>query len=199
MRYVIMADGAGSRWDNYNEIPKHFVKINEETLLERTVRLVKKQSPNSEVIITSRDSRYEVLGARRHEPKNNVLEIDRFTYELIEDDVCFLYGDTVYTDEIMEVIVNTTVSDIMFYGNQKSIIAVKVKNSKLFKKHVDIVKKQFLNGEIDKCIGWQVYQSYTGQTFDNREILNNKYCFIDKVYNINTPDDFNKITKTREL
>ena len=42
MKYIIMADGKGKRWNYYNDIPKHLIEIDGETLLERTVRLLKK-------------------------------------------------------------------------------------------------------------------------------------------------------------
>ena len=105
MRYVIMADGKGTRWGNYSGIPKHLIKIGDETLLERTVRLIKQTDESNEIVITSHDYRYEVEGAVRYEPKNNVLEIDRFTDELIDDGVVFLYGDTYYTDDSIKTIV----------------------------------------------------------------------------------------------
>ena len=38
MKYIIMCDGKGTRWKNYKDIPKHFVKINGEPLIKRTVR-----------------------------------------------------------------------------------------------------------------------------------------------------------------
>ena len=79
MKYIIMADGKGTRWQNYNDIPKHLIEIGGETLLGRTVRLLKEGDPNCDVIITSHDSRYEIPGAQRHEPLNNDLKIDRFT------------------------------------------------------------------------------------------------------------------------
>ena len=102
MKYIIMADGKGTRWQNYNDIPKHLIEIGGETLLGRTVRLLKEGDPDGQVIITSHDSRYELPGAQRYEPKNNHLEIDRFTEELIEDQICFLYGDTFYSESAME-------------------------------------------------------------------------------------------------
>ena len=40
MRYIIMADGKGNRWNNFHDMPKHFIKFGDETLLERTVRLI---------------------------------------------------------------------------------------------------------------------------------------------------------------
>jgi len=84
MKYVIMADGKGKRWNNYDNIPKHFVVVNGEMVIARVVRLIRKFDKDADVIITSHDPRYEIEGARRYEPKNNVLEIDRFTEELIE-------------------------------------------------------------------------------------------------------------------
>ena len=92
MKYIIMADGKGTRWGNYQDIPKHLIQIGGETLLGRTVRLLNEKDPGCEVVITSHDERYEFEGARRYEPKNNRLEIDRFTEELIADNICFLYG-----------------------------------------------------------------------------------------------------------
>ena len=59
MKYIIMADGKGSRWKNYRGMPKHLVKIKGETLLARTVRLIKELDGESEVIITSHDDRYK--------------------------------------------------------------------------------------------------------------------------------------------
>ena len=89
MKYVIMADGKGSRWNNYMGLTKHNIRIGGETLLERTVRLVHENDASAEVIITSHNEAVNIDGAVRYEPKNNVLEIDRFTAELIGDDRAF--------------------------------------------------------------------------------------------------------------
>ena len=55
MRYVIMADGKGSRWNNFMGHKKHDISVSGETLLERTVRLVHKFDDAAEIIITSHD------------------------------------------------------------------------------------------------------------------------------------------------
>jgi choline kinase len=189
MKYIIMADGKGTRWQNYNNIPKHFIEINGETLLGRTVRLLKEADNKCSIIITSHDKRYEIEGATRYEPKNNVLEIDRFTEELIDDDVCFLYGDTFYSEVAIKTIVATKAEDLMFFGNERSIVAVKVADGKLFKKHVDRVRTLYLAGEIEKCIGWQVYQSFLGLTFGEKKICE-KYIYIeDGTCDFNSPED----------
>lgn len=185
-----MADGKGTRWKNYQNIPKHLIKIDGEILLERTVRQLNNQDKNAKVIITSHDKRYEFKGATRYEPLNNVLEIDRFTEELIEDNICFLYGDTYYTDETINNIINSKVDDILFFGNQKSIVAIKVKDSKLFKKHISNVKKLYLNNKIKNCKGWQVYQSFQNLEFDKKQIKDKFVIVDDETIDYNTPKEY---------
>lgn len=189
-----MADGKGTRWQNYNDIPKHFIEINGETLLARTVRLLRQGDPGCEVIITSHDPRYEVEGATRYEPVNNHLEIDRFTEELIADNVCFLYGDTYYSEDAAYIIINTEAEDILFFGNQRSIVAVKVADGELFRSHVDRVRQLFIEGKIEKCIGWQVYQSFTGLPFGEKKIESKYIILEDSTEDFNSPEDYNRRT-----
>lgn len=190
MKYIIMADGKGTRWNNYNNIPKHLIKIDGEILIERIVRQLNEKDKSCEVIITSHDPRYEFTGSTRYEPCNNVLEIDRFTEELIEDNICFLYGDTYYSDESINKIISTEVEDIMFFGNRKSIVAVKIKDSSLFKKHIENVKKLYLEKKIKNCKGWQVYQSFQNLEFDKKQI-GDKFIIVDEItIDYNTPKEY---------
>lgn len=185
-----MCDGKGTRWKNYKDIPKHFVKINGEPLIKRTVRQLNERENNCQIIITSHDKRYEIEGSTRYEPLNNVLEIDRFTEELIDDNICFLYGDTYYPDEVIDSIISEKASDILFFGNAKSIVAVKIKDGKLFKKHVSRVRKLFLDGKIKNCKGWQVYQSFVGLEFDKKQI-GEKFVLVNKdTIDFNTPKEY---------
>ena len=195
MKYIIMADGKGSRWGNYKNTTKHLYKFNGETLLERTVRLLKENGIKGEIFITSHNPKYEVDGAIRYEPKNNKLEIDRFTYELIEDNICFLYGDTYYTEESIRKICDLKTDKIVFFGNEESIVAIKIGNGNLFKKHIDNVKEKFINGEIDSCIGWQVYQSYENIPFGIKDIKEDYVLFGNDVVNVNRIKDLNDIKK----
>lgn len=190
-----MADGKGTRWNNSLGIPKHLVEIDGERLLDRTVRQIKSYDRNAEIIITSHDERYEIDGATRYEPKNNVMEIDRFTYELIEDGVCFLYGDTFYTDAAMKIIVNTPTDKILFFGSNRSIVAIKVTTAELFKKCIAQVKKLFNEGKIKNCIGWQVYQCFNGYEYDVKRVGDNYVLIEDQTLNINNIEDFNSMKK----
>ena len=192
MKYIIMADGKGTRWGNYQDKPKHLIEIDGETLLGRTVRLLKEKDERCEVIITSHDSRYEFEGARRYEPKHNLLEIDRFTEELIEDDICFLYGDTFYSEKAIKTIADTAAEDILFFGNERAIVAIKVADGELFRYHVDRVRKKYLNGEIEKCIGWQVYQSFLNLPFGEKKIDTKFILLRDGTEDFNSPEDYNR-------
>ncbi len=189
MKYVIMADGKGARWNNYNNIPKHFIEVNGETILGRTVRLLNTFDNEADVIITSHDPRYEVEGARRYEPLNNVLEIDRFTEELIDDNMCFLYGDTYYSEESIRLIIETKTEEMLFFGNGRSIVAIKINDSSVFKYHVNHVRELFIKGEIDQCIGWQVYQSYLGLPFNEKKITDKYINIVDGTKDFNSPKD----------
>lgn len=195
MKYIIMADGKGTRWNNYGNTTKHLYKFNGETLLERTVRLLKYNGIKDQIIITSHNPKYEVDGAVRYEPKNNILEIDRFTYELIEDNVCFLYGDTYYTEESITKICNFKTNKIVFFGNKESIVAIKVRDGDLFKRHINIVKEKYIRGEIESCIGWQVYQSYENLPFEGKQVKEDYISVGNGVINVNRIRDLNRIKK----
>lgn len=195
MRFVIMADGKGSRWNNYMGIPKHLIEIDGESLLARTVRLLHEMKKTDiEVIITSHDERYEFEGATRYEPLNNTIELGRFTEELVQDDMCFLYGDTYYTEESIDIIMNTDVKELLFFGTKKGIVAVRIKDSEVFKKHYNRVKNDFISGKIADCKGWQVYQSYVGQDLKNKAEIADDFIKLDgKTLDINTPEEYKTI------
>lgn len=193
-RIVIMADGKGNRWNNYMGVPKHLALVNGERLIERTVKLLNREKSSCEIIVTSHDNRYEFKGSKRYEPLNNRYEIDRFTEELITDDMCFLYGDTFYTEDAIKLIMNSSVEDILFFGNQRSIVAVNIKDAELFRKHRIRVRDLYIKGIIKECIGWQVYRSVTDQKLEGDICLDKKFVFIDDITSdLNTPDDYEVI------
>ncbi len=197
MKYVIMADGDMKRWNAACGIPKHMVKIGNETLLERLVRQVGAAQPDAQIMITSHDSRYEVSGAVRYEPKNNRMEIDRFTWELIENDICFLYGDTYYTDEAIQTICATKTDGLHFVGTDESIVALIAHSAELLRYHITRVKEAFLAGECQDCRGWQVYQSYTNQPFGRVHIDKSFTKIPNETCGFNEWQDYQNFLKRR--
>lgn len=190
MRYVIMANGRGSRWGNYGGVPKHLVKVAGETLLERLVRQLSQLDPSGEVVVSSSNPAYETPGARRHEPAENTIELDRFVPELLVDQAWFLYGDTYYSDEALRHIIASPVTEIGFFGDERAIVAVGVSDVDLMLEHLGRVRALFLSGEISSCVGWQLYQSYAGLPF-GKGIPGDKFHWVEGMTaGFNTPEQF---------
>ena len=179
MKYIIMCAGNGKRWGNYLGIPKHFVKINGETLIGRTTRLLKEYGVNDYIITTS-DERYKEYGEIRPQTHNDC-EVDRFE-DVDEKEICYLYGDVYYTENALKTIINTPTDEILFFGSDMEIFGVKIVNKDLFMKHKNKVKELFLNGKIDRCLGWEVYKSINGLPL-------NEYAITDRFYLINDGTD----------
>lgn len=195
MRYVIMANGKGTRWKMFNGVPKHLIKVKGETLLQRTTRLAHETDPEAEVIISSSNPECVADGARRYEPVRNELEIDRFVPELVEDDMAFLYGDTFYTDDSFAKIVREPCSKLAFYGNEKSIVAVKVGDASLMRKYFDEVRQAYIEGRLDACKGWQLYHSYVNGEYGERisrihQMAQDFFLINDATGDFNTPEDW---------
>ena len=190
MRYVIMANGRGSRWGNYGGVPKHLVEVAGETLLQRLVRQLSEIDPSGDIVISSSNPAYETPGARRHEPLENSIELDRFVPELLVNQTWFLYGDTYYSDEALRSILSSSVEDIGFFGDERAIVAVGVTDVELMLQHLRRVRSLFLSGEISSCVGWQLYQSYAGLPFGKGSPGDDFHWVSELTAGFNTPEQF---------
>lgn len=197
MKYVIMAAGKGERWNNYLGVPKHLIEINGENLLARTTRLLK-ENGISDYVITGSDERYSQYG-KLVPQTNNDCEIDRFEPSIVDGTVCYLYGDVYYTDEAIKTIINTETDDITFFGSEDEIFAIKIKNIVSFFNHKNKVKKLYLDGEINRCIGWEIYRSLNNIPFD-KHIITEKYVkILDGTDDIDFPHDYEKFKSKWEV
>lgn len=88
------------------------------------------------------------------------VKLNASTQELIEDNVCFLYGDTWYEEEVIDRIMHDqNPAGVGFYGNGKDIAAVKVHDSSLFRVHVKIVGDSAIPGIPQKNVAWKVWHN----------------------------------------
>lgn len=190
MRYIIMANGKGSRWGNFGGVSKQMIQVDGETLLQRTVRLLLEIDPASEVIISSSNPDYEVEGAVRFEPPRNDFEIDRFCIELCEGDFCFLFGDVFYSLESLRSIADAPVDEFLFMGSESSIYAVKsVGSTKLRETLVDL-RSSIVSGEIPDGKGWQLYHALVGLPLPGHEVSSHYVYIRDITRDFNTPEDY---------
>ena len=189
-----MAAGNGKRWGNYLKKPKHLVKINGETLLGRTTRLLKENGIN-DYVITGHDKRYSRYGTLIPQT-NNDCEIDRF--EKFDEPVCYLYGDVYYSEDAIKTIIETETEDILFFGSEDELFAIKVKDLNLFYYNKDLVKDLYLEGKINRCIGWELYRSLNGIPFEQHIIADKYVLILDETDDIDYPEDYDKLKKRLE-
>lgn len=195
MEYVIMCAGEGKRWNNYMNIPKHLVTINGETLLGRTTRLLKENGINN-YVITSSDERYKKYGETMPQT-NNDCEIDRYEEIKTTDSICYLYGDVYYTENAIKTIIETPTDNILFFGSEDEIFAIKIKNKKLFYNHKKTVKKLYQKQCIHRCIGWEIYRSLNNIPYEEHEIKDMYVKILDETDDIDFPEDYERFVKER--
>lgn len=101
MRWFILANGEAKRWNNYLGVDKPLIQIDGETLLSRTVRLLKENNQDDIVII----GKYEIEGTINCIPQYEtpIPKFDIFK-ELCNDirEFAILYGDCYYTEAIIK-------------------------------------------------------------------------------------------------
>lgn len=175
-----MADGKGTRWENYMNTTKQTIDILGENLLERTIRIL-----NSfgifDIKISSHDYRHNVSGIKMIQ--SSIIEkIPRmFVFDFLNDETVFLYGDTYYSFDCLKQIIETETDDVMFFGNENAIIGIKVVNYVLFK---------------EKLRNYDDSQFTIYHAFDDLTDQASRFFYIkSSFYNINTSDDYKKLIR----
>ena len=72
---IILCDGEASRWNNFLGVKKHFIKLEGEVLLRRTVRLFKKYCKyDHDIYIVASSDEYLLPGTKLYTPNHNLVE-----------------------------------------------------------------------------------------------------------------------------
>lgn len=197
MKYIIMAAGLGTRWNNFLGVPKHLIEINGETLLGRTTRLLKENGV-TDYIITCADPRYNLYGPTIAQSKYDC-EIDRFEEYPTNDSICYLYGDVYYTENAIRTIVNTPTDDVLFFGHEWEIFAIKIVNKALFFRCKSIVKQLYMTNQIGRCIGWEVYRCMHNIPYEEHKITDRYIKILDGTDDIDYPHEYEECKKKWEV
>lgn len=200
MKYIILAYSNDKKLD----IPRQLVEINGEPLVKRTIRLLKENGVE-DILLLAKDERFDDLGVIKYTPKIHTYDyatntgywLDAFPFELLNEPVCFVWGDVYFSEEAIKTIVNNETDSTLFFctyknGNSKYIkhhdepLAYKVVDYELFKKHIDIVKRRYDNNECCRNpIVWELYRDindiYINQHIltENCIVINDESCDID--------------------
>ena len=164
------------------------VEVGGEPLIGRTTRLLKENGVN-DYIITCNNGIYAQFG-QTFEPTKYDCEIDRFEDTFLEKPVCFLYGDVFYTEAAIKTILETSNDDILFFGSEGEMFAIKITNYKHFKQVKALIKKLYLNGLLDRCICWEIYRYLHGIPFKEHIITGDYIKILDGTDDIDFTWDY---------
>lgn len=203
-KYVILANSNDKTFD----IPRQLVEINGETLIGRTIRLLKENGVK-DILITASDERFKEYGEVYTPNKSDYnyengtgYWLNAFPFELIDEPVCFIWGDVYFSEKAIQEIVELESKEDLFFCTYKNEtekyikkhdepLAYKVMNCDRFKEHINKVKR--LKDEGKCCrepIIWEVYRSIHNQDINTHIMttdfiaINDESCDIDSKLDI---------------
>lgn len=193
MIYVIMC--GCNPWEAH---PKHLNVVKGETLVERTIRLLRENGVE-EIYISSANDLFDGFGVPRIEHENNMYNGNGFWVDGFFDTgtpTTYLFGDVYYSPDAIKKIVNKETDDVDFFASSPPFafnypktwaepFAFKVVNQEHFREAIEITK--FLasrNNFIRHPIAWELWQIIK-QTpinyidYKNYTVINDYTCDID--------------------
>ena len=199
MKYIIMCGGTYPKFDR----PRQLIEIKGETILERTIRLLR-ENGIKDIAISSNDDRFEQFGlpVLRHENDYSAVGYNQSTgswcnaFYPTDEPTTYLFGDVVYSPEAIRTIIETHTDDIAFFGSKPPFspeypkwyiepFCFKVVNTDHLKEAVKKVKELEANHIFHrKPIAWEVWNVITGGdpnhiNYSSYIAINDYTCDID--------------------
>jgi hypothetical protein len=186
-----MCGGTYTRWST----PKHLSIVNGETVIARTVRLLK-EAGVSDICLSTNNPVFEQFGLPILHHTNTSGEGGMWIEGFYPTDeaVCYIFGDVVFSPEAIKTIVNTDTNDIEFFASAPPFadnyikpyaepFAFKVKNQKHFRQAIETVRK-LKNQFKREPIAWELWQVIKGTPinkidYTNYTVINDYTCDVD--------------------
>lgn len=183
---LVLCAGNAVRWENYMGIQKHLINIDGETLLDRTLRLIRKQKPK--VYIVSNDESYSRPGATLYRPTldENLGEGDKYlsSCSLWNTDgrTIILLGDVWYSTEAMETILEFSHKEWQTFGRVDKSQFTKCPYGELFAfsfypEHIKQTQDLLLTIKRAPS-GWKLFKLFSGfpvHSHDEKLYLDSKH------------------------
>lgn len=184
MKYIIMC---GGNYDNFKK-PKQLLKVNNEVIVERTIRLLKENNIK-DISISTNNPAFDYIDVPKLKHENNFVNNaeDEKTnskhswlnaFYPTQEEACYLYGDVYYSDNAIKTIIETPTNDILFFcikdvqdgretlnSKGREPLAFKVVNQKRFRNAIDDLLKQVDEGKFANAIqpfSWHLYRYLNG-------------------------------------
>ena len=196
---------------NYVEwkTPRQKLLINGEPIVQRTIRLLQECGVDDIAISTNMPD-FDCFGVPVLHHENSFYVTSEITvgywvdaFYPMEEPVCYLFGDVVYSPKAIYIIVNTPVTGIEFFGSKPPFsrqyikiwaepFAFKVVDTKRFTSAIQRVKDLCDNGVFTRHpIAWELWQVISNTQVN--KIVYNYIGINDYTCDIDEPDDLAKI------
>lgn len=196
MKYIIMCGG------NYGEgeHPRQLITVKGEPIVARTIRLLKENGID-DIAISSGSELFDGFGVPRLTHDNDYVCGNRSTFWIdafypMEDPVCYLFGDVVYSPWAIQKIIRTRTESIQYFASAPPYhpkyvkhwaepFALKVSDTILFRAKLRECKELANQGAFKRGpIIWELWQVIKGTplnrvNFHNYIIIDDYTCDID--------------------
>ena len=198
MKYIIMCGGSAFKL----KTPKPLTVVNGETLLERTMRLLR-ENGIEDIAISSTSEIFDNYGVPRlvhHNPEINSCEYTWLNaFYPVDEPVCYLFGDVFYSPNAIKKIIYTETDDIEFFASAPPFtrqymrtwaepFGFKVVNTERFLECVKTAKElERKRRFIRPAIAWELWQVIKNTPLN--EIIYTNYTVIND-YTVDIDDDW---------
>lgn len=202
---------AGGQYDKWN-IPKHLTPIKGEPIVARTIRLLRENGVEDIAISTNQGGFYDFgvpVLIHKNEYRLGLVTTDGHwlnAFYPMDEPVCYLFGDVVFSPEAIRTIVNTQTDSIEFFASAEPLpenypkpwaepFAFKVVDTKLFFESIERAKRYDEEGCFYRmAVSWELWQVIK-RTPLNRIDYSNYTAINDWTCDIDSPEDVEKIER----
>ena len=198
MKYIIMCGGNYTLW----QTPKHLTSLGKETIVERTIRLLR-ENGITDIAISSNNPIFkqfdvefiEITETHTLDHRKGYVSGHWMTgFYKTDEPVCYLFGDVIFSKYAIKTIVETETDDVEFFASAPPFSHIypkpyaepfgfKVVNQKHFQE--SIKKALDWNGWKREPVSWELWQvvkdtPYNHIDYTNYTAINDFTCDVDR-------------------
>jgi choline kinase len=216
---IIICGGFSKRWNNYLGVEKHFAKINNISLIENTLSLLKNYQTNISLVVRNdniadfQKYNYKMVIVNVRQALLEYYKI-KSTYSLwnTNGQTIILMGDVWYTPKSIKRILTQNKSVISFWGRQRKSFHTKCRHGELFaisffdhhfrqiQRACEKLEKYIEIDHIEIAGGWGIYDIISNLEFlmtpkviKGKALFSNFHNIIDITDDIDTPTDYDNL------